>query len=72
MEKAGYRENLEVLLEQFPGKVTISPKEAAMAMHVDVRTVYSAMRRVRDPLPHQNITAKRVVIPIAGLAKWLA
>lgn len=72
MEKQGYREILETLRERFPGKVTITIQEAAEALGIDVRAIYSAMNRVRNPLPVKRITKRRIVIPIASLARYLA
>ena len=72
MEKKGYREQLEMLKEQFPDRQTITPQEVAEVLGVNVKTVYSAMKRVRDPLPSIKITKNRSVVPIARLASWMA
>lgn len=71
MEKYGYREMYEQLQTLFPGRAAISPKEAASVMGCDVRTVYTAMRRVNNPLPNRAISKKKVVIPVPQFAKWL-
>lgn len=70
MEKQGYRENLELLLVLFPSRATITVKEAAEVMNSNVNTVYTAIKRRRDPLPSKKLCGK-TVIPIAGLARWM-
>lgn len=72
MEKDSYRENLEILMTAFPGRVTITPHEAAKVMSVDVRTVYSSMSRVKNPLPSTKLSSKKAVIPIGAFAKWMS
>lgn len=71
MEKAGYRDQLALLREMFPTRVAITPAEAAKALGWDARTVRAAMARRVNPLPSQQQTAARKVIPIAALARWL-
>ena len=71
MEKEGYREMLEALNEKFPGRVTITPKEAADVMGTDVRVVYSAIARVKNPMPCKRLAQKKIVIPIPALARWM-
>lgn len=70
MEKQGYRENLELLRQHFPGKVTLSVKETAAILGVSTNIVYDMARYAKNPLPHQKAGA-RVLIPIAGLARWM-
>lgn len=72
MEKEGYRENLAMLTGLFPGKVTITPKEAAGVMSASDDVVYDAIKRKRNPLPAQRLSTKKIVIPIAGFARWLS
>lgn len=72
MEKAGYREAYEQLRELFPDRVTLSVKETASVMGVSPGTVYSAIRRVQNPLPAKKLGGKCVIIPIAALARWMA
>lgn len=72
MEKAGYRENLEILMMAFPGRVTITPFEAAKVMNVDIKTIYSTMSRVKNPLPTKTLASRKVVIPIGALARWMS
>ena len=72
MEKKGYREQLELLKDRFPDRVTITPQEAAKAMGVNIKTVYAAINRIRDPLPTISVTKNRKVVPIAALARWMA
>lgn len=71
MEKKDYRANLEMLGTLFPGKATITPKEAAAVMGANVNTVYDAMKKKYYPLPSNRLSAKKIVIPIAGFARWL-
>ena len=67
-----FRDNLELLTTLFPGRATISPKEAATAMGADVGTIYDAMRRVHNPLPSVKLSPKKIVIPVAQLASWMS
>lgn len=71
MEKAGYRENYELLRELFPGRATVTTTEAAEALGSDVRTIRAATELVRDPLPSRKIGEKKIVIPIPALARWM-
>lgn len=71
MEKPGYRENYELLKELFPGKLAITVQEAARVMNSDIKTIYAAVRLVRNPLPAQKLCGK-LVIPIPGFARWLS
>lgn len=71
-EKEGYRENMGMILELFPGRVSITPKEAATIMDVNVKTIYSAISRVKNPLPAVSMSAKKIIIPIAAFARWLS
>lgn len=72
MEKQGYRETLEMLMALFPGKATISPREAAQVLCVDIRTIRSALNRVNNPIPSKKMSGKKILIPIAQFAKWLS
>lgn len=72
MERQGYREELGLLMQMFPGKVTLSVKEAASAMGASPDAVYDAIKRKKDPVPHKSVGKNRIVIPIAGFARWLA
>lgn len=71
MEKTGYREVYEQLQELFPDRATISVNEAAQVLGVSPGTVYSAVRRAKNPLPSKKLGATKVVIPIAALARWM-
>lgn len=71
MEKAGYREALGVLREKYPDRLGLSVMEVAKELNVNMNTVYSAIKRVHDPLPHQKLCGK-IIIPITALARWLA
>ena len=72
MERQGYREELGLLMQMFPGKVTLSVKEAAAAMGASPDAVYDAIKRKKDPVPHKSVGKNRIVIPIAVFARWLA
>lgn len=71
MEKQGYRENIALIAEAFPGQIAISVDEAAKVMGVNRNTVYEAVKRKVNPIPSQKVNRKRIVIPVAGLARWL-
>ena len=70
MEKKGYRDTLELHRDQFPGKMTLSVKEAAGVMGVNICTVYEAVKRKYNPLPSKKLAGK-IVIPMPALASWL-
>lgn len=72
MEKQDYRINYELLLQKFPGRVSISTKEAATVMGCADRTVRSAITRARNPLPAQKLGRNLYVISIASFARWLS
>ena len=71
MEKAGYREQHELLLAYFPGRAAISVSEVAGILGTRPETVYQAIRRVKDPLPSRKVLGK-VLVPVTGLARWMA
>ena len=71
MEKKGYRENLEQLSVMFPDRLTITPQEAARILGCNIKTIYTSMARVRNPLPAVRLTPKKILIPISELANWL-
>ena len=71
LEKQGYSEQLSMLREMFPGKVAISINEASDVLGINRNTLYDATKRLRNPLPSQRVNRKRIVIPLAGLARWL-
>ena len=71
MEKAGYREQLELLLTYFPGRAAITTQEVATILGTRPETVYKAMKRVKDPLPSRKVLGK-VVVPVTALARWMA
>ena len=71
MEAKGYRENLEMIREHFPNRITISPDECAKVMGVDRKTVYAAIRKKKNPLPSTRLGARCIQIPVARLAQWL-
>jgi hypothetical protein len=38
---------------------------------LDVKTIYGAVARKYNPLPHMKVGQKRILIPIPGLARWM-
>lgn len=70
MEKEGYRESLNMLMEMYPGRVALSVKEVAQITDSNVSTIYDATKRVKKPLPSKKLGGK-VVIPITALARWM-
>ena len=71
MEKIDYRENLALLRDMYPGKVSLSVGEAAVVLGLDVKTIYGAVARKYNPLPHMKVGQKRILIAIPGLARWM-
>lgn len=65
-EIEGYRDNLARLAERFPEREAISISEAAQIIGVDYR-VLSADRS----FPARKV-GRRTIVPIAGLARWMA
>lgn len=72
MEKTYYRDILETLKSTFPGRVTITPYEAADVLNMNVYTVYKAIARRDNPLPAVKVGSRMMAIPIAAFAKWLS
>lgn len=70
MEKQGYREALELLLDKFPERTAISVKEASVILGRSESSVRDAMKRRRDPLPFKKLGGS-VIIPISQLARWM-
>lgn len=70
MEKEGYRESLNMLMEMYPGRVALSVKEVAQITDSNVSTIYDATKRVKKPIPSKKLGGK-VVIPITSLARWM-
>lgn len=72
MEKQGYREALEMLSINYPGRLSLSVKEVADATDTTIGAVYDAIHRVRNPLPTSRLGRNKIIIPIPALARWLA
>ena len=70
MEKAGYRDTLEMLSGLYPGKMALTVKEVAEVIGANVGTVYEAVKRKYNALPSKKVGGK-IVVPIPALAKWL-
>lgn len=71
-DKEKWKETLEILRETFPGRLSISVREAARVLGVDSDTIYEAIRNKTKTLPYQRISEKKIIIPMVGLAKWLS
>lgn len=73
-EKTDYREQLQLLRDLFPGKISLTVDEAAQALGRDRKTITALIERRVDPLPAQDISAgsknKRYIIPMTALARW--
>ena len=72
MVVAGYYEQLEFIKEKYPDKIALTARECANVLGVDIKTVYTMMRRVKDPLPSKRIGVKKVIVPIPLFAHWLS
>lgn len=70
MEKKGYREALELLVDKFPDRTAISVKEAAVTLGRSEDSVRDAMKRRNDPLPFKKLGGS-IIIPISQLARWM-
>lgn len=72
MELAGYRENIEMLQDLFPGRMTIDLPECAQVLGVNIKTVYESIKPYRkNPIPTQVVGGRKRVVPIVGLARWM-
>ena len=65
-EKADFRDNLEMLRELYPGKVSITIKEACDLMHRDRRTL------IRDRGFPAQLLGGQYIVPLVALAKYLS
>lgn len=68
-EKENFREQLQRLMDRYPGREVIDIKEAADMLGVHPRTL-----RTDDSFPQRKIGGKTgpVVVPLVGLARWLS
>lgn len=71
-DKEKWKETLEILRETFPGRLSLSVKEAATVLGVNSGTIYETIRNKTKTFPYQKVTEKKIIIPMVGLAKWLA
>ena len=72
MERKGYRETLYLLTERFGGKMALSVAETAEVLGVSEWTVRQDLKRkYGEPLPSRRLASNKIVIPIAGLARWM-
>lgn len=70
MEKKGYREALELLVENFPERGGISVKEAAKFYGKNESAIYDAIKRKKNPMPAVKLGGSWV-LPITQLARWM-
>ena len=70
MEKKGYRESLEFLVDKFPEQSAISVKEAAKTLNMSESAIRDAIKKRSDPFPAKKVGG-RIVIPIPQLARWM-
>lgn len=54
-EKVNFREQLGLLNDLFPGKITLTVSEAASVLGVDRRTIKAMIERRYNPLPATNV-----------------
>lgn len=74
-EKEYYREQLGLLREMYPGRVSLSVEETAAAIGKERRAVIRLIKRRANPLPAQDMgTSKKSVysIPLTALANFMA
>lgn len=65
-EKPDFREQLDRLLQRFPGREMIEVKEAAAVIGCDFRTL------VRDKNFPTRQLGTRYVVPLVSMARWMA
>lgn len=65
-EKVDYRDNLEMLREMFPGKMTITMQDACALLSRDKRSLLGDRG-----FPVQKVGG-RYAVPIVGLARYLS
>ena len=65
-EKPEFREQLERLSQRYPGREMIEVKEAAAVIGCDFRTL------VRDEAFPTRKLGTRYVVPLVGMARWMA
>ena len=70
MEKAGYRDALALLLDQFPNRGGISVKEAAQFFGRSECAIYDAIKSKKHPLPAVKMGGS-LVLPLTQLARWM-
>lgn len=72
MEKEGYRETISALQERYGGKLALTVAEAAEVLGVSEWTVRQDLKKkYGKPLPSRRLGRNRIVIPVAGLARWM-
>ncbi len=68
-EKEGFRDQLQRLMERYPGREVIYIQEAATLLGVCVRTL-----REDKTFPQKKTGGRtgKVLVPLVGLARWMS
>lgn len=68
-EKEGFRDQLQNLMDRFPGREVIDLKEAAAMLEVCPRTL-----KVNKTFPAKKMGGKtaKYIVPLVGLARWMS
>ena len=65
-EKQDFREQLDRLLQLYPGREMIEVREAARVVGCDYRTL------VRDKAFPTRQLGTKIFVPLVGMARWMA
>ena len=71
-EKVFYREQIALIHECFPGKVTLTVPEVAQVLGIDKRTVNNLIltkKLAATDISHGK-TNRRYIVPVAAVAKF--
>lgn len=72
MENLLYRDTLEIIKERYPKNLSFNVEEIADILSVDKKTVYSYLKRSKNPL-RKMPTGKRVVrVSLTSLAHFMS
>ena len=69
-ETEDYKNIVAMILEKYPGKVTLTVRETAEVMSCAKSTVYKFIGDDKKPLPTLK-NCKAVRVPIPALARWM-
>jgi hypothetical protein len=74
MEKPNYREQLALIRDIFPQKISLTVDEVALVLGKDRKTITALIERRTNPLPAQDVSQGRknhkYIIPVTALARW--